>query len=815
MQIADAMVMRNVPSMPDRQLESMIAQGVLKHDDIRELVSRHVLTRIAGRVEFFHQTFFEYVAGFALAVRSNFSLDDCVAGLLEAANNRLEFPIREQQLWHCARSAFQRPVAIGSAVSELLIQQHPGPWGAALRLHLMADTGYGQATEYILEEIRKPNAVLLKRYCQLVHHLPSQRAHEVVDLIETAFQHRDWNTLQHTAMLFSWLAHNDWASCKRLLDGHDLIGELFQVAPSTVNVVRIVVDVLSAGLSTEPSYVLQETLRCIDMGRYKVTAEEFLTRAVPAFNDALASILATSLQQRAKDGLHGYSNAPLPRTALCLAALWSHFPSTYPFGEESPKLDEGSQSRLWLRALALADSIDLDGPRLKLFEDPQLPLAPMTFNLVLREFALPILENGSASPAIIESVTGYCIRVAERAVITSPNSPPRQSGDTAEVKVFCSFVRSLHDVKRCPPALQEWVSSIELEQWLYNPALLRLLPAAVADGLGVGPDILDRICEQPAAYQSQLDVLKGGLPSVANEPRALEAALRLSVVVEDAGLAHAAIDRASKAPGRMSLMPIIRDYVPRLVEVCQKLVTRPKSRSRKSAYFLLGLLVRLELNNTMNYSQILGWAQKDPDPDARMAVLSLLVSRTSIDNCEKTVGLLLDVMKQKGRRPRNQVVGWLRETLLIKDVRLSETTLDSLIEFALDEEATQAQACIAGGVLDVFIRMGQIEFAQIAALKLLDSETVNNFSATQKRTLGHHLDKPFQRLYRQLGESEIEMHIQRLTNLDVRVGRLVVVALCKSELSDREKWANRLITDSRISSSLRTIVDDYRQHLWK
>lgn len=812
-QVALAMFSQQVPSLTDRQFDQLVTHQGVDENDLRELVSRHLLRRTAGRVEFFHQTFFEYIAGLALAEQSRYSPGSCETDLLNHADDSFEFPIREHQLWHCAHWLLQNSAEMDLTLGNLLSQHHPGPWSAALRLHLMAEIGYGSARAYILNEAQNGIADVLKRYCQLIHHLALSRANEVHELILASRHYQTWEVVQWTSQLMIWLAPIDWPVCRRLVEEHDLIGELIKVAIHSGNVAQVVTDILRGGLNTDPTYVLETAVRCLYIVRERDTTLEFLAQCAETINEEQARFLAQELLSWARAESPAKIGPLLSSAERCLSTLWSRYPTLCNLRGDSASLVESTELRLSLRALNSNNNAALDSVRIGFLRRLALDLSAGALNVLLHKFVVRLVHSSHTAPSLQSLANHQCERL-----IVDLNSPTQmgQPIDLEKAKVIYNFVRRLKELKCCPKAVDEIIAKIPCQQWLDAQYLTRLLPIAVAEEVGGAMQAIQIILNSPQKFPRHLAVLRAALPTMLQTPAQLDIALRLAIADQSSQLAFASLKKMIESGNWQSLRPVALRHAVGLQQFCLTAAGGALIEERKSAYILLELLVRQNLIEKIDYPQMLHWTQKETRhrTRAQAAAHVLLTACTTTENGEQTIRELLDAALGQTEGAKNHLTHRLQQTLTIKGLRLSNPILEELVDFALQPSATQSQVSLVGRVMNIYYFQNDILRADQAALRLLRSPSLHRLSSMQKRRLCHHLDKSFQYLYRQLSESELQLHLQELRQLDPLLGRVVVVALCKSGRPNRDGWARKLTSDETIHRSLRTIVHDYRQHRW-
>ncbi|POM10408.1 hypothetical protein CUU62_21610 [Pseudomonas sp. WP001] len=813
--VATAMFSLKVPALTDDQYDQLGIELGVAHYELSELVSRHLVRRTAGRVEFFHQTFFEYITGLVLAEQNRYSLEACKTALINHANDRFEFPIREHQLWHCANSLLRDNTLLNSTVEELLSLVHPGPSGAALRLHMMDKLGYDSGRAYVLESAKAGNAFALKRYCQLIHHLPQERSYEVLAVIRVCSPHRSWGILHSMSQLITWLAPIDWPTCKQLITTHNLIEDLCRAEQQGGHGAKIVTDILRAGRLQDMEFVVKTAVRCLELFREKVTIIEFLNLCAETVTQDEGQFLTNAIAKWTSSKSVTELRATQGPVAQCLSTLWIRFPVLCALCGKSTQLVDSTELRLSLHALTLVNHSDLDDIYIGFLHRLDQNLEADALRLVLHHMAARLLRRPHKTALHIRDLTiQQCERLLAGLNITSSQV---QQKEKAKAQVIFDFIRELKEHNVCPPSLQSFIATIPTQGWLERRFLQHLLPMAVTENLENALAAVAVISDTPQLYPHALEVLCAALPTLVQTPDHLDMALTLAINVQSSQLAIASIVNALDSQNREIMFTVARRHAPALQDFCMNEAKGTLIENHHSAYLLLNHLIRYGLIDMIKYPQSLLWAQRETLPRqtfAHTAAQILLVSCTTCENGEPTIHELLDAVPEPPAKVKDHVAPSLQHILCIPDVHLSEETLDKLVNFVLRPGTGHSLLGLIGWVMDIYHKKGDLLGANDAALKLLRSPFISDLSQMQYRRICHRLDKPFQRLYCQLSEAELTCHLQELYRINPLFGRVIVVALCKSDSPYRDALARQLTADKRIDSSLRTIVHDYRQYRW-
>ncbi|MFM0366199.1 NACHT domain-containing protein [Paraburkholderia sediminicola] len=814
--LASQMYELGVPSLSHRQVETLVLNGNLDDQDVRELINRHLLIRTDVDLEFFHQTFFEFTAARVEDARANSSLEACLHNLEQYVNDGFRFPVYEQMLWRYAYSTI-RPETLESAVATLMCAGHPALSGVALRLHMMVDNGYKACTDLILSRIASGDTLLLKRYCQLVYSLNAARFREVETVIVVAWSHATWQALELISRLFVWLAHTDWNSCQKLLDEIDPIERLYAKGARSAHVDRILMSILRPALSTNPDYATRQALRCLRIGHRRETVLRFIAESVDFMSQPLAKEVADGLLTMEKPITLTNDEAGIDSGSSCLRSLWERFPQLCPEHLADMPLIDDAETRLTLRALAQTNT---ECGRLNQFKSSLLAkadgnLRPLELHVLLHNFVLPLMRSHQRGDPYYSEAAQSCERILTRLVVGKHLNAIPSAVEKGNTKVFCSFLRELHTHHACPPPVIAEVERVSTEQWLKGDAVMQLFPIALSRNMVTAVMAFETVCSAPAAHPRIVAFLHAYLSSIAVTGEHFDLMLRFAFANQDIVLGHHLLARAIANERLPVLRSRLAPQVVALNSLAVSATASRKSRMRTAAYTLLSLLTTHKLLEGPTYEEARQWFESERHSTARMAALGLLVSRTGAKQAEETIGHLLQVAGRSSPKSLNLPVHQLSCVLKINGLRLPNNVIMDILAFALKANASEPQVSLVGWLIDVSCAAGNVTLANTAALALLQSATVHALGATQKRTLAHHLDKPFQRLYRQLSAEHVREHFAILHSADPLIGRLVVVAICKSDRLDREHLAEELVNDNQLEPSLRGIVADYQRYLWK
>ncbi|NVZ54210.1 hypothetical protein HX792_28045 [Pseudomonas sp. B6002] len=810
-QVAGAMFTLKVPALTDEQFVQLGIEMDVDQDELNALVSRHLLRRSGGRVEFFHQTFFEYIAGLVMAENSQFCATACKTALIDHANDRFEFPIREHQLWHCANSLKRDNELINSTVGDLLTLTHPGPSGAALRLHMMDRIGYDSGRAYMLREASAGNAFAMKRYAQFIYHLQPVRTQEVRSVIQACLPHRFWRLLQSTSQMIIWLAPFDWLACKQLITHNNLIDDLCAAGQQGTNVAKSVADILRAGINHDMTFVLETAIKCLDLFREKATFINFLELCAHSVTSAQGQFLGAELtawmDQKSERALRTLREP----AARCLSSLWLHLPALCPLQGERTALVDSTALRLSINALSLTHHAALEAVYIGFIGRLNIDLDAEALRIVLHHLVAPLLKapQHSSDPARALAVQ-QCERLLADLSIPTDQCPQKEK---AKAQVIFDFIRELKQNGACPPSLQRFITTIPTHQWLDSAFLRHLLPMAVVEQVENATAALAIISKTPQPYTHHLEILCAALPGLLRTPDHLDMALNLAIKAQSSQLANAALVKTLGTQRQDALYRIAKQHAPALQSFC----FAHASRHQYSAYLLLDQLITYQLIERVDPIQALSWVQREAterQTRAHTAAQKLLVSCTTASHAERTLCELLDSVPDDCVNVKDHIAPSLQHILCSYGQSLGKATLDRLVTFALRPGAGPSLISLAGWVVDIYLVRGDLPDANNAALTVLRSHSIDQLSQMQNRKICHRLDKPFQRLYSQLTEHELRLHLEELYRIDPMLGRVIVIALCKSSSPHRDALARQLTEDKDIDSALRTIVHDYRQFRW-
>ncbi|CBJ52315.1 P-loop containing nucleoside triphosphate hydrolases doamin [Ralstonia solanacearum] len=810
LRIASRMFTHGTPLLSADQLADELAGGQLLDQDVAELLSRNLMIRSgSGSLEFFHQTFFEHAAARYLDAVKCVTPEDCVARMHEAANDAFRLPVYEQLfLLHAGRAG--NSSAIEKLVGVLLNDLHPGLSGAGLQAHMQAARGYEAGRRFMAEAARKKAVHHLKRFCRMIDNLQQQRVPEIVDLIDAAWDSQDWRSMELIARMFVWLAQSDWATCKKQLEKRDFVEALHNCMPNgAVDVERLVVLVYRHGVPDDAEWAFGQALRCVRNGRHARLALEFIgaeAHRAPRLAAQEAQRLVIERVRLAPCSHHGQ---PLDSASRCLAEIWRAHPEIAPMDEGALPKGDFVEARLMLRALAVSQASATQPLKLALIDRAAREDQASRLYELLQQFVVPLMAQGAETGGgTWQHACDTCEQLLRGAFVAPDNEAPR-------ARVVSNAIKDLYTRGADASRLWQIVGEIALNDWMRANNYLPLLPIAVAEGAPTALQALEQVCRHPQAYQRHAAILKGALPSFPRTARRFGAVLQLASAMTDAQLLMTYFDKAEVFGEWSALASAVAESSASLEHIARTALSAPAGAMRMSAFLLLAFLARHQLIAALSHNEVLRWLNEERQIEVRAAALPLLIAVTDASTLEATVTVLLRSANFEKPSSFNQIVEQLREVLTVPRARLSNELQQALLSFALRGKATEPQVSIVGRLIDLSIQVEDLEMAQETALHLLRSNTARALSSTQKRSLGHHLDKPFLALYRRISAEDLWRHSVELRGLDEHLGRLVVVSLCKSERLDIDDILNSIIDDVDVHPGLKRIIQDYRQFLWR
>lgn len=814
--LAAQMLATGAPLIAREQVAEYIASARLREGDVAELISRNLLVRTeAGSLEFFHQTFFEHAAARYLANVDGMDLPACVERLRELADDGFRLPVYEQLfLLHAAGSPSGSPI-VERAVGNLLLQSHPAMLGVGLHAHVLSANGYAKGREFTAGAAARKDAYVLKRLSQLIYNLRPQRVGEIRAVIDAAWNDADWTVLELLARMFIWLAQADWEACREEMGIHDLVEELQKRSPNrTVDAERWIVSVLQHGVQFDDVWVITQALRCVRNRRHARLALEFIAREAKRISQDAARLAATEIVSRVAGAPQHHDESDLDPSAACLAALWDAYPILAPTAASVIAASDAAESTLTLRALALATAAPVDIVKERLLARVEAEAAPGILYALLHQFVVPLLSPRAGTSEAMHRRATHTLELLLHEALAGTDRFAGTAG-RGPGQVVASAIKELYARGAKLPILWARVSVVAREVWLGSDAYLHLLPLAVAESAPQAAAALEEICAQPATYPHHCSILKGALPSFARTPALFGKVLKLARATADPQLLYAFFDKALGAGEWATLVPTVIEQNASIEQVARIGIASGSPQMRISGYLLLAMMVRHEVVAPPAHSEAMNWFSKERQSEIRSAVIPLLETATSAENVEATTHVLLQSATAMKASSFNQTVDSLRAVLAIAGARLNASTRDDLLRFALREGAIEPQVSIVGRLVDICCASDELQAANEVALAMLTSKTARQLSVTQRRGLGHHLDKPFLSLYRKLQPLDLQRHVEALRGMDPYLGRLIVTSICKSERTDLASFLMSIMSNGEVHPELKRIIQDYRQILWR
>jgi len=811
MAVAEAMAAFGLPSLSAQRRDQLVASGRIDEPGIAELLNRNLLVEgPRGALEFFHQTFFEYAAARAIVARADFDFDSFIGALGAQHEDRFLLPVHEQVLLVLAESRPEHWQQLGLAAGSFLADGHPALVNCAMVLHVFSSDGCPAVLAGLVASIGAGKKPLLRRYVQLLPNLGAGRAGEVVQVIRAAWARPQWAFREPAVNMLTWLARNDWSACKRLIDELDALESLYRTAPAGVSADRLAVDILTPGLGRDAGWVGERMTRPRPKHELRTTALEFLGGHPEVFaswpHQEVDAFIARLYDRNTGDS----ASEVRPALARLLAVLWTRDPARFPPDLDALEQLPNEHLSLALRALA----------------HPGLPLAPALLEELVAETArivdlerfyfwlntlfLPALvdrsgHNAVKSEAFADVLAGMFTRFGRA------HLDPQASPEPSRHRIIAKFVQRLYLHGILVDGAKAILSAFSPDQWLGADTLHSLFPVAIHLGLPQALDAYAQITARPDLYPVLARQVLDGLKEFAFSKDQLHIILPLALAQRNPAPLLELVRKGRREAGDGEVARVLGEVRPQL-EQLEALVRSPMYAASKSAgYEWLAVLMELELMPVAGMQDLAELARTALKEHERCVLIPLIEHAAQAGERCEAISVLLAMGTSLPRTGRRRIVQALH-SILQPDLPWPESEmLHRLSDFAFASLDDEPSVHLIGKLVLGFCQSGDHDTAHAIAIRLLEDPMVLDMGPTQMRTLAHHLDKTFQQLFDRLDATQMTSYVDKLPDLDPHLGRLLVVALCKSRRADAKAQLRAIVRLPGVSDDLKRVIQDYHR----
>jgi len=810
MMLATAMLNGGSPSLTSQKKNLLVSDKSLDGGNVSELLNRNLLIEgPSGSLEFFHQTFFEYAAARAVAARVA-NVAKIANAVLEHKENYFLLPVYEQVLLIFSETRPEQRTELDVFAGQFVQDSHPALINCGMYVHMFSSCGCTSVTARLIVEIESGKKSLLRLYVQLLPNLLPSRAGEVADVLKAAWKKSGWEFIEPAINLLTWLSKNDWSGCKRFMTDFDAVHVLYTSVASAVPVDRILIDILSPGLSEEPAWVVDEFIKHRRGPYWHPLVRDFI-----ASNPSVLRSWSVKKVNWLIEELYDKEDQPAARSARSssarlLAVLWSVHPEISPSDILSISGLPTNRLNLTLHALAHPDYELSTGLLQQLVAEYTLEDGAEKLHTFLNSFAVLVSANRTG-----HNVNKY--PAVERALIellkqfTSAYRGIDHVIETPRNRVISRFFQRLFvagiNIDRMSGLLQQ----ISLEHWVSLESLNSLFPVGIHLRIPHAVEAFEYVCAHPLLCKPVLKHLGRTLREFEFSETHLLVVLRLATASGDPGPILDLLRNGLNTIGKPALLKALASADVQLL-VLRDLMLRSDYHGPKTvAYELLARLMEMGVLPIMNVeavSEVMAQAGRNNE---KVAAIPLLERAAQAGEPNEAIEVLLDLGTRLGHQRQKRIVQALHLILQPERAAPPAEILCRIAAFGFQRIENEPRAHLVGKIVWGYCKLGDTDAADATALRLLRNTEIRSMGTTQKRTLAHHLDKTFQLLFSLLDSKQIAPYIAELENGDAHLGRLTVVALCKSRRADIQGYLQAILASERIAPDLKRVVQDYRR----
>lgn len=807
--LAAAMLDCGAPSLTSQKKNLLVSNKSLDADNVSELLNRNLLVEgPSGSLEFFHQTFFEYAAARAIAAHDGANVAKIVNAVLEHKENYFLLPVYEQVLLIFAETRSEQRKELDAFAGQFVQDGHPALVNCGMYLHMFSSRGCTSVAARVIFEIERGKKSLLRLYVQLLPNLQPGRAGEVIDVLKAAWKKSGWEFIEPAVNLLAWLSKNDWSGCKRFMKDFDAVRVLYTSVASAVPIDRILIDILSPGLDDEPTWVVDMLIEHRRGPYWHPLALDFI-----ASNPLILRSWPAQKIDRLIEELYDKDDEPSARparasSARLLTVLWSEHPGISPSDLSTIDHLPASRLKLTLRAFAHPSYALPAGLLQRLAAECTQRQDAAQLHTFLNSFAFLVSTNRTGHnvdkyPAVEQAVIELLEQFASAYhCIDDVIETPRN-------RVIARFCQRLFLSGISIDGMSDLLQQIGLEQWLSLESLNSLFPVAIHLRMPHAVEAFERVCAEPLLFKPVIKQLGGTLREFEFSETHLPVVVRLAIASGDPGPVLDLLRNGLSTIDAPALSLALAPVGAQLFSL-RDLMLRSDYRGPKTvAYELLARLMELGVLPTMTVdavSKVMAQAERDNE---KAAAIPLLERAAQADEPNEAIEVLLDLGTLLGHQKQKRIVQALHVILQPERAAPPADILSRIAAFGFERIENEPRAHLLGKIVWGYCQLGDTGAADATALQLLRNTDIRSMGTTQKRTLAHHLDKTFQLLFSRIDTEQIAPYIAELKNGDAHLGRLTVVALCKSRRADIQGHLQAILASQEIDPDLKRVVQGY------
>lgn len=810
MTLAAAMMGGGAPSLTSQKKNLLVSNNSLDAGNVSELVNRNLLIEgPSGSLEFFHQTFFEYAAAKAMAAHGA-DVAKIANAVLEHKENYFLLPVYEQVLLILAETRPEQWTELDAFAGQFVQDGHPALVNCGMYLHMFSSRGCTSVAARLIVEIERGKKSLLRLYVQLLPNLQPDRAGEVIDVLKAAWKRSGWEFIEPAVNLLAWLSKNDWSGCKRFMTDFDAVRVLYASGASAAPIDRILIDILSPGLDDEPAWVVDRLIEHRRGSYWHPLVLDFIA----SNPSVIASWPAKKINWLIEE-LYEKDDQPAARPARTssprlLAVLWSEHPGMAPSDISTIGHLPANRLKLTLRALAHPEYALPAGLLLRLAAECRLQKQAAQLHTFLNSFAFVVLANRTGHnvdkyPAVEEAV----IELLEQ--FASAYHGIDHVIETPRNRVIARFCQRLFVSGISIDRMSDLLQQIGSEQWLSLESINSLFPVALHLHMPHAVEAFERVCAEPLSFKPVIKRLGGTLRGFEFSETHLSVVLRLAIASGNPGpvldLLRDGLSTIDAPALGSALAPVSAQLL-----ALQDLMLRSDYRGPKTvAYELLARLMELGVLPTMPVDAVSEVMAQAGGNNKKVAAIPLLERAAQAGEPNEAIKVLLDLGTPLGHQKQKRIVQALHVILQPERAVPPADILCHIAAFGFQRIENEPRAHLVGKIVWGYCQVGDTGAANATALQLLRNTDIRSMGTTQKRTLAHHLDKTFQLLFSRLNTEQIAPYIAELEDGDAHLGRLTVVALCKSRRADIQAHLQAILASQKIDQDLKRVVQGYRR----
>jgi hypothetical protein len=807
--LALTMLYHGVPVIFHGQLDGLVQDGYIEREAIRVLASRGVLSHTGESVEFFHQTFFEHAAGRAMLNRhKENALSVFEKRVKERPNDLFIHPAYEQALLLASMRTGTAKQFASEALRSLLDDRHPSFLTSALNVYVLSDSADKEVVEQVKQLLSEGQEFLAVRFIELLPNINPRRVMEVVGLLEVIWRHESWRIKQHSQRLLLWLANVDWDSAFAFIESNRVFEVFLKSAPDSFPIEKYLLEIMKVGGRLNPIWAREWLFKLVIQQRSPERLVEFVIKNPSIFSprDAADSIVSCLFGNLEVSSNANVALPPVLGNLYCTQwrACGKNISDIIRDVSVTPTgIVFRSKIRGLVGYMSQAAASDFQCIISAICEEADSQRKWGWIDCFVRQFLL-ITPDASAHGG-----RNQLIDWLKDSLIAELHEK-HHAEDNASRSMLLKIMLSTGLSRTERLSIISSLSHLSADDWSNTHVLGRYLTDGLFLGIREAIDAFEILLKNPDTRPDLCKIIKASFQ--ADYFFASEALLSYSIswcqATSDISIIGIAIEHA-----QIDQIMLLSQHLHIVERMCEKAVLSKASQQRRRAFDLWMRLIEVGLMSPPSCTTAINYFDRETNSEVKDSLFRILGYISYQDEVQFRDLVLRILSPQKKPRVSGTRAALSAFTRLLNGYTGDPRPyLPQAIKLIVSDGADEWQLRQFSIVLESLTRGNLTNEAVDYALQYLQSSAVTKLGVTGKRTLEHHLVKPFTSLFLHISLDDKQKFITLLPCLNRHIGRLIVNSVCRTSLSQMKKTLDEIVSESsKIDPELKIVITRYRQ----